>query len=771
LRVGLIGATNDMVSSMRQLPFELWGGVECTVNRVHDTYFDQTKKNGHETRIEDLELFASLGITAIRYPVLWERTAPNSLDEMDWSWADERLHRLRELGVEPIVGLVHHGSGPRYTSLVDAGFAPGLERFARAVAERYPWVNKYTPVNEPLTTARFSGLYGHWYPHGHDHFMMAYALLNECKATALAMRAIRQINPEAQFIGTEDLAKVHSTPVTKPQADYENTRRWLGYDMLCGMVDQNHPLWNYLLGVGIAESDLLWLVENPCPPDIMGFNYYLTSERYLDDRLHLFPPWLPLPSHGMMTSVPYMDVAAVHVCGAGVDGPATLLKEAWDRYGIPLALTEVHSGSTREEQVRWLVDVFDSVSELPAEGVDVRAVTAWGLLGSHNWNSLVTRDEDYYEPGVFDLRASSPRPTLLAKVLRDWSNGIPPTHPILCNKGWWWRSVRLFHQEECHTPVNPTGWLREARDRSPQCPILITGANGRLGKTFIMLCEMRGIAYVPLTHTDLDISDERAVENALDTYQPWAVINAAGYTSVEDAERNVEACYRSNVVGAATLAQCCAARSIQLVSFSSDMVFDGFTSTPYVESDPANPVNFLGATKLQADRDVLNIMPNALVVRTSALYSPWDKDNFILRMLRHAQNGELFFAADDVFCSPTFTVDLVHNVLDLMMDEECGVWHLVNQGSVPWADFARGALQMIGLDSGCVQAQSVRGMQLSCAGYSPLASERGNLLSSVENALSRYLAYVADDLRNPPTWQVMALAMESSMGRRDLLSL
>jgi dTDP-4-dehydrorhamnose reductase len=94
-------------------PLEIWAGVECTVNRVGNEYSDQLELNGHATRLEDLDLFAELGISAIRYPVLWERTAPNSLDEPNWLWADVRLHRLKELGIRPIVGLVHHGSGPR----------------------------------------------------------------------------------------------------------------------------------------------------------------------------------------------------------------------------------------------------------------------------------------------------------------------------------------------------------------------------------------------------------------------------------------------------------------------------------------------------------------------------------------------------------------------------------------------------------------------------------------------------------------------------------
>src|SRR5205085_3518138 len=123
------------------------------------------ERNGHASRDGDLERFASLGIRAIRYPVLWERTAPERIADADWSWPDSRLPALRELGMTPIVGLVHHGSGPRRTSLLHPCFATGLAEFAGAVAARYPWVEHWTPVNEPLTTARFSGLYGVWYPH------------------------------------------------------------------------------------------------------------------------------------------------------------------------------------------------------------------------------------------------------------------------------------------------------------------------------------------------------------------------------------------------------------------------------------------------------------------------------------------------------------------------------------------------------------------------------------------------------------------------------
>lgn len=147
---------------------QLWGGPECTVNRTANRYGDQCRLSGHDSRIDDLDLFADLGLAAVRYPVLWERVAPDGLDAPDWTWSDARLDRLRALGIRPIVGLVHHGSGPRSTDLLDDGFAGQLGRYASMVAERYPWVEDWTPVNEPLTTARFSALYGHWYPHARD---------------------------------------------------------------------------------------------------------------------------------------------------------------------------------------------------------------------------------------------------------------------------------------------------------------------------------------------------------------------------------------------------------------------------------------------------------------------------------------------------------------------------------------------------------------------------------------------------------------------------
>ncbi|MDQ4142049.1 MAG: family 1 glycosylhydrolase, partial [Bacteroidota bacterium] len=307
---------------------DLWGGVECSCNRVGEQFFDQLSRNGHWDRISDLDLFASLGIKKLRYPVLWEHVAPQSLDTPDWSWSDERLQRLQQLKIDPIIGLVHHGSGPVYTNLASDNFAPLLAQYARMVAERYPWVNHYTPVNEPLTTARFSCLYGFWYPHQTSDKDFLRALINQVKGTKLAMLAIREINPNAKLVQTEDLGKTHSTKLLAYQAAFENERRWLTFDLLCGKVTPEHKLWPYLTKVGISPEELLEFVETPLPPDIFGINHYITSERYLDEHLSIFP----LHTHGSNGRHKYADVEAVRVKGVERAGIKNLLQEVWQRY-------------------------------------------------------------------------------------------------------------------------------------------------------------------------------------------------------------------------------------------------------------------------------------------------------------------------------------------------------------------------------------------------------------------------------------------------------
>lgn len=283
-------------------------------------------------------------------------------------------------------------------------------------------------------------------------------------------------------------------------------------------------------------------------------------------------------------------------------------------------------------------------------------------------------------------------------------------------------------------------------------PLLITGANGTLGRAFQRICAIRGIEAVALTRAEMDITDPLSVELALARYNPWAVVNTAGYVRVDEAEHDFGRCYRENTTGPAILAAACAYRDTHLLTFSSDLVFDGNKTVAYVESDLPRPLNVYGNSKRLAERDVLTCLPKALVVRTSAFFSPWDEYNFVHFALRAGHQKQAFEAADDVLISPTYVPDLVNVSLDLLIDEEHGVWHLANQGSYTWAELARLAADMASLDTSFVVPRPVQAFGWAAARpiYSVLGSQQGNLLPTVEERLQQCVAEMMTVISNSP---------------------
>jgi dTDP-4-dehydrorhamnose reductase len=722
-------------STTSSKPVEIWGGIECTVNRVGDRYFDQISLSGHDRRIvADLERFAGLGLRTLRYPVLWERVAPNGIASGDWSASDIALATMRDLGIRPIVGLVHHGSGPRDTSLLDPGFASKLCVFARAVAERYPWIEMYTPINEPLTTARFATLYGHWYPHARDDRSFARAVLNQCDAIRQSMAAIRSVNPAAQLIQTEDLGTTYSTPALAYQATFDNHRRWLTFDILSGHLDEWKPLWWYLLESGITRHELESFLSRPCVPDIVGINHYLTSDRYLDDRLELYPSQL----HGGNGRHAYADVEAVRTLDEGIGGHAGVLRAVWQRYGLPVAVTEVHNGCTRDEQLRWVNEAWQAATELRREGVDVRAVTVWSLLGSHGWSTLLTGRFDCYEPAAFDLRSPEPRPTAIATMTREMAATGAWDHPVLDTPGWWRRESRFMYRGGNERRPHNTA----AASDSPRV-ILITGAHGTLGRALQRIAKARGLAFRAVGRSELDICSGSAVTQFLARVRPWAVINSAGYVRVDEAEDHAVDCYRVNTEGPLVLADECARFGIQFATFSSDLVFDGAKTAPYVESDVASPLNIYGDSKARLEQD-LKRRRNTLVIRTSAFFGPWDSHNFLATTFREIAQGRTVRVANDTLVSPTYVPDLVDTALDLIIDGERGIWHLANQGSVTWHEFALLAAKRAGIETRRIVGCPMSELELRARRpqNSALATERGTVMPALEDAIDRWVAAV-----------------------------
>jgi dTDP-4-dehydrorhamnose reductase len=720
------------------MPLEMWGGVECTLNRVREQYADQLESSGHAKRIEDLTRFAELGISALRYPVLWERVAPQWLDRPQWQWTDQRLTRILELGLRPIAGLVHHGSGPRYTSLLDPAFPVLLGQYAGMVAERYPWIDDYTPINEPLTTARFSGLYGLWFPHGRSTHAFVRALMHQIIGVSLAMRAIRQINPRARLIQTEDCGRCFGTPATARQVEFENHRRWLTVDLLAGRVDTHHPLRRFLVEHGANSYELDQLVDSPTPPQVVGLNYYVTSDRFLDHQLDRYPAEL----HGGNREMRYADVDAVRRRREGIVGHRAHLLEAWLRYRIPVALTEVHLACTREEQLRWLHEAWRGATAARIQGAAVVAVTPWALLGSYDWDSLVTASRGHYEAGAFDVRSSEPRPTAVAAAIRSLASGSGSADNAFDSDGWWRRPARLLYA--------PT---EEAPRPSPARPLLVLGPGGTLGQAFRRVAECRGLPVTCAGRRDVDIASIASLRDLMSNVRPWAVINATGYVRVDDAERDNDACFAINTAGAVNVATACAELGVPLVTYSSDLVFDGTQSHPYTEGDVPHPLNVYGSSKAEAERRIALVLPDGLIVRTSAFFGPWDAGNFVARGLDTIRAGHRWQAASDIVVSPTYVPDLVNATLDLLQDRERGIWHLSNQGPLSWFDLARAAAVACGEPSHLVEPVSAAelGWPAARPAYSALASVRGHVMRSTSEALAAFAAYIGrkDETRRP----------------------
>ncbi|MDQ6904304.1 MAG: sugar nucleotide-binding protein, partial [Bacteroidota bacterium] len=701
-------------------------GIECSINRVNNDYFNQLHLAGHYDRSDDINAIAALGIKTLRYPILWEKHQPRIDGEINWEQTKSKIKELSDCGITPIAGLLHHGSGPAFTNLLDDNFPNLFAAYAGKVARQFPGIKYYTPINEPLTTARFSGLYGLWFPHLSDDASFVKMLLNQVKGIILAMIEIRKVDPSAKLVQTEDLSKTYSTKLLAYQANFENERRWLTYDLLCGRVKPGHHLWRYFMRLGIKKETLFFFVEHSLEPDIMGFNYYVTSERFLDDDLQNYP----LHKHGGNGVHQYVDVEAIRVNHGNPHGLKILLKEAWERYKIPIAITEAHLTSGREDQLRWLDEIKNICSDAIINGIDVRAITFWSLFGAYGWSKLLTDKAMDYEPGAFDLRFSNPKPTAIATYIKTIIAQGKFSHPLINEKGWWHRSNRFLTETKLSKPIAAKIKIKN--------PLLIIGKTGTLGQAFGKLCSFRNIEHLMIGRPELDINNEKNITEFLIEHEPWAIINAAGFVKVDDAESVPGECFKVNTSSAILLSRLCKERNIQFLTFSSDFVFEGEKGAPYFETDPVKPLNVYGLSKAIAEKKILEENSNALIVRTASFFGPWDQYNFVISVLRSLNSDKKFLAIDDIIMSPTYVPHLVEASLELLIDREHGIVHLSNESEHSWFQFALKIAAKAGFAEDFIIPVSASKMKLKATRpkYSALKSMRGKMLPSLDEAVN-----------------------------------
>ncbi len=277
----------------------------------------------------------------------------------------------------------------------------------------------------------------------------------------------------------------------------------------------------------------------------------------------------------------------------------------------------------------------------------------------------------------------------------------------------------------------------------------MTGAAGMLGGDIARAGERAGHELVLMDRAALDITDGEAVERALDTSAPDALVNCAAWTDVDGAESQREAAHAVNAHGAGNVAHVAAEAGIALVHVSTDYVFDGKAPLDeqnrpraYVESDPTGPRTVYGHTKLEGERLVIAASPRHLVARSSWLFG-MDGHNFVDTMLRLGVERQSVQVVDDQVGCPTWTGHLAPALLGLLERDVRGLVHLAGAGHVSWNGFAKEVFRQAELDcrvEGATTAQMARPAPRPA--WSAIESERDDVIPMPDwrDGLAGYMA-------------------------------
>ena len=376
--------------------------------------------------------------------------------------------------------------------------------------------------------------------------------------------------------------------------------------------------------------------------------------------------------------------------------------------------------------MRWFMEVWNAATELKAGGADIRAVTAWGLLGAVDWRSLLRRRDGAYDPGAFDVRAPAPRRTAIGRVAAALAASGTFAHPVLDRPGWWRRHERFYH---------PPEW--PAVGSAPRCRPILIACGGTLGEDFARICAHRGLDHALLRPHELDGADPASIALALDRLRPWAVIDVGGDRDVEHrlSPRFLAGAARRAVV----LSRACAKRGLPLLAVSSHRVFGGGLGRPLVEGDPVSPVCASGRVEAEAEARVAQEHPGALIVRTGPLFGFSGGRDCAVRTLQSLASGRPA-ASEPGVVSPTYVPDFVHAALDLLLDEESGIWHLANTGATSWRGFEERLAEAAGLGR-------PRLREVDAGPITALASERHGLMPTLDCAVRRFVQEIGEAWR------------------------
>ncbi|MBP1637453.1 MAG: dTDP-4-dehydrorhamnose reductase [Bacteroidetes bacterium] len=229
--------------------------------------------------------------------------------------------------------------------------------------------------------------------------------------------------------------------------------------------------------------------------------------------------------------------------------------------------------------------------------------------------------------------------------------------------------------------------------------ILITGSNGQLGNEIrVASGHYSQFQYFFTDVQELDICDKIAIRNFIAENKIDAIVNCAAYTSVDKAEDDVAMCYKINREAVKNLAEATCEFNLKIIHVSTDYVFDGNSNIPYTEDMSVNPTTVYGKSKLEGDTELMQICPDAIIIRTSWLYSSFG-NNFVKTMLRLGREKDHLNVIFDQIGTPTYAADLADTILKIIASGNlvAGIYHFSDEGVCSWYDFTRSIHRLAGI--------------------------------------------------------------------------
>src|SRR5215213_7368293 len=380
--------THDILSS----PFTWATGIEDTFiqhARPRLRALDEYELTQHYRLWQsDIDLVADTGVQAVRWGIPWHIVQP-ALDRWDWEWTDRALEYLVTVkGITPILDLMHYGT-PMWldNSFINSSYPQRVAEYVAAVVTRYKsLVRYYTPLNEPMVNASMSGYKAEWPPYlsGDDGYVkMALAI---AKGMVLTTQVIKAEQPEAVTVQVEALWHTFTRDESlKARAALANARQFLCFDLAVGCLDDNHALAEYVRGHGATEADLLWFRKNAVTFDIFGANYY---------------PWsyaeLKMSSNGKAHTV------VRRATGHKIE---LILREAWERYHMPIMVTETSSNGDVKARAKWMDQTLETIGSLRSEGIPIIGYTWFPLFTMVDWayrKGRLSLDKYLVHLGLYD---------------------------------------------------------------------------------------------------------------------------------------------------------------------------------------------------------------------------------------------------------------------------------------------------------------------------------------------------------------------------------